>query len=110
MLHSHLNHACAPNLSVRHLDQRTALARITVLARRAIPRGEELTITYVDPALPVATRRRRLLEWGFGECACARCVSEAAEAAAAGGAEPVEGAGEGMADLEAELKAGLGVV
>ena len=95
---------------MRHLDQRTALARITVLARRAIPRGEELTITYVDPSLPVALRRRRLLEWGFGECECARCVAEA-EQGAGGAEEGALGDGvDGMEDLEAELKAGLGVV
>ncbi|EPS98900.1 hypothetical protein FOMPIDRAFT_1024458 [Fomitopsis schrenkii] len=111
VLHSHLNHSCEPNLSVRHLDQRSALARITVLARRAVPRGEELTITYVDPGLPVAQRRRRLLEWGFGPCECARCVREA-EAGAENGAGDGDAPGVdgGMAGLEAELKAGLGVV
>lgn len=108
-----MNHSCAPNLSVRHLDQRSALARITVLARRAVPRGEELTITYVDPSLPVALRRRRLLEWGFGECECARCVREAGAEAERGAGGEGQGEGSvdgGMADLEAELKAGLGVV
>lgn len=112
VLHSHLNHSCEPNLSVRHLDQRSALARITVLAKRAVPRGEELTITYVDPSLPVAQRRQRLLEWGFGPCECARCVREVEETAEKGlGDEDARGEGAGvMADLEAELKAGLGVV
>ncbi|KAH9922237.1 SET domain-containing protein [Fomitopsis serialis] len=117
VLHSHLNHSCEPSLSVRHLDQRTALARVTVLARRAIPAGEELTITYVDPSLPVEQRRKRLLEWGFGKCECERCVREAkaveerrATAGAEGG-DGVDGAANGeMSDLEAELKAGLGVL
>ncbi|KZS95674.1 SET domain-containing protein [Sistotremastrum niveocremeum HHB9708] len=44
-LHSHLNHSCQPNASIRHLQQRTTLARITVLARRPIKKGEELTIS-----------------------------------------------------------------
>ena len=95
---------------MRHLEPRAALARIHVLALRPLAPGDELLPTYIDPSLPLAARRTELAQWGFGECACARCVSEAAEAAAAGGAEPVEGAGEGMADLEVELKAGLGVV
>ena len=44
MLHSHLNHVCAPNLSVRHLDQRNALSRITVVAKADIASGEEANI------------------------------------------------------------------
>ncbi|OSC96407.1 SET domain-containing protein [Trametes coccinea BRFM310] len=108
VLHSHLNHSCAPNASVRHLDQRTALSRITVLARRDIAAGEELTITYVNPNLPLEQRRRQLMEWGFGKCMCERCVREEREKKAAGGdaeTERVENV-----DLEAELKAGLGVM
>ncbi|KAH9943894.1 SET domain-containing protein [Amylocystis lapponica] len=100
VLHSHLNHSCTPNISVRHMDQRTALSRITVVARRNIAPGEELCITYVDPGLPVEQRRRQLMEWGFGTCRCVRCVAE-------------EGSGVGQADaaeLEMELKAGLGVM
>src|SRR6267154_1036808 len=38
-LHSHMNHSCNPNVSVRHLDQRTALSRITVIAKRDICRS-----------------------------------------------------------------------
>ena len=61
ILHSHLNHSCTPTLSVRHLDQRTALSRITVIARRNIAAGEELFITYVNPDLPLEQRRRNLM-------------------------------------------------
>ena len=50
-LHSHMNHSCCPNVSMRHLDQRAALSRITVIARRDIAIGEELAVTYVDPSL-----------------------------------------------------------
>ena len=104
VLHSHMNHSCAPSISVRHLDQRTALSRITSIARRPIAPGEELTITYVDPNLGVEQRRRQLLEWGFGVCRCGRCVAEegAGTAASPGRAD--------AADLEMELKAGLGVM
>ncbi|KAJ3007668.1 hypothetical protein NUW54_g3456 [Trametes sanguinea] len=108
VLHSHLNHSCAPNASVRHLDQRTALSRITVLARRDIAAGEELTITYVNPELPLEQRRRQLMEWGFGKCMCERCVREEREKKATGGDADNERAED--VDLEAELKAGLGVI
>ncbi len=105
-----MNHVCAPNLSVRHLDQRSALSRITVVAKRDIAPGEELFITYVDPELPLEQRRRSLMEWGFGKCVCERCQKEERENKESG--EPVEGVkeGEDKADLEAELKAGLGVM
>jgi len=104
-LHSHLNHSCTPNVSVRHLEQRTALSRITLVARIGIPAGEELLISYVDPDAGVKERRRALLEWGFGDCRCKRCVEEAkhiksTEATNSGAHE----------DLERELKAGLGVL
>lgn len=99
-------------MSVRHLDQRTALSRITVVAKRDIAPGEELFITYVDPDLPLEQRRRSLMEWGFGKCVCERCKKEEREKKENGDAHG-EGAREGeedKADLEAELKAGLGVM
>ncbi|KAF8192758.1 hypothetical protein K438DRAFT_1969888 [Mycena galopus ATCC 62051] len=74
-LHAHLNHGCAPNASVRHLDWRRALARITVRALADIEPGQELLITYVDPAAQYAERRAALEAWGF-VCQCAGCVEE----------------------------------
>lgn len=35
-----------------------------------------LTISYVDTSLPVAARRKKLLEDYFFECTCTRCESE----------------------------------
>lgn len=99
-----MNHACDPSISVRHLDQRTALARISIIARRDIQPGEELTITYVNPQMGVKQRRQNLLEWGFGLCQCARCVTEEQAASE----QPEVEADEDL-DLERELKAGLGV-
>ena len=106
-LHSHLNHRCSPNVSVRHLDRRTALSRITVIAKCDIAVGEELVVTYVDPSLGVRERRSQLGAWGFGQCDCERCVEE----------EKEDKSGEGeierrsdMDELERELKAGLGVM
>jgi hypothetical protein len=106
-LHSHLNHACAPNVSVRHLDRQNALARIQVIARAPVAPGEELTAAYVNPDMAVRARRRELAQWGFGECRCARCVAEESELREKG--EWVEGHDAGE-DLAAELKQGLGVV
>ncbi|KAK0208411.1 hypothetical protein DFS33DRAFT_1496957 [Desarmillaria ectypa] len=110
LLHSHLNHSCDPNLSIRHLQQSSALARITVIAKRAILPEEELTITYVDPSLGVAQRRQALGEWGFGDCTCSRCIGEAAAAVED---ESQEKKGDesslDMGDLERELKEGLGL-
>ena len=98
-LHSHLNHNCRPNVSVRHLDQRTSLSRIAIVAKRDIAVGEELLVTYVDPSLSVRRRRLQLGAWGFGECICGRCMEEEKEL----GEKDVD-------DLERELKAGLGVM
>ncbi|KAF7321946.1 Set-like protein [Mycena kentingensis (nom. inval.)] len=97
-LHAHLNHTCTPNVSVRHLDQRKALSRITLKALADIPPGKELLITYVDPSLAYGARRADLEQWGF-VCACERCVTEGRDW------RPPEGLS-GLAD---ELKAGLGV-
>ncbi|KAJ7835947.1 hypothetical protein B0H14DRAFT_3109925 [Mycena olivaceomarginata] len=101
-LHAHLNHDCAPNTSVRHLDQRRALARVTVRALADIEPGQELLITYVDPATGYAERRTALEAWGF-VCQCARCTEEGRDW------KPPEGE-DGLGDLASELKAGLGVM
>jgi hypothetical protein len=98
---------------VRHLDQRTALSRITVIAKRDIAVGEELVVTYVDPSLGVRERRSQLVAWGFGQCDCERCVEEEREGKSS--CEEESKAGEikersDMDDLERELKAGLGVM
>ncbi|PSR73034.1 hypothetical protein PHLCEN_2v11138 [Hermanssonia centrifuga] len=105
VLHSHMNHACTPNISVRHLDQRTSLSRINAIAKTDIQPGEELFITYVNPELSLEQRRQHLLEWGFGTCKCSRCVSEEQDATRTPAAKDPA-----ADDLERELKAGLGVL
>lgn len=109
-LHSHLNHSCAPNISARHLDQRTYLSRLMLIARQTIEPGEELCITYVDPSPQGGVRRRwkELSEWGFGQCNCTRCSEE--KDLPEGKEEGREGKDDGVEDLERELKAGLGIV
>ena len=105
-LHSHLNHSCRPNASVRHLDQRTALSRITIVTKRPIKKGEELLISYVNPELRYETRQSELQGWGFGSCRCERCLEEEKQVKE----EPEVPVPSGMEDLESELKAGLGVM
>ena len=109
VVHSHLNHSCIPNISVRHIDTRHALSRISLIAHRVINPGEELFISYVNPKMGVKARRKELVEWGFGECRCKRCLEEAKNAK--NEKEDGEiGAGAWDGDLEKELKAGLGVL
>lgn len=99
---------------MRHLDQRTALARITLLAKRDILAGEELCITYVNPESGVKWRQGELEAWGFGKCACERCVEEGKAAGGEGEAgeagKGVVNGEDGLGELERELKAGLGVL
>jgi len=104
-LHSHLNHDCDPNVSVRHFDQRSALSRISVIAKRDIEPGEELLVSYVDPSLGVKARREKLGAWNFGACRCKRCVEEERT-----GVTSQRSPDNDLEDLERELKAGLGVM
>ncbi|EGO03005.1 hypothetical protein SERLA73DRAFT_103070 [Serpula lacrymans var. lacrymans S7.3] len=103
-LHAHLNHSCTPSISVRHLDQHNALSRITIIARKDIDAGEELFISYVNPAARLKERRRNLAEWGFGQCQCERCLSEENMDKESGTSH------DETDDLAKELKAGLGVL
>ncbi|KAG8912598.1 SET domain-containing protein 5 [Tulasnella sp. 417] len=100
-LHSHLNHSCSPNVSVQHPLLDTQPAKISVVAKRPIARGEELMVTYVNPRNSLKKRRRELKEWGFGECQCERCLEEEK---AREGKE-----GDDEDDLEDELRGFLGV-
>ncbi|KAF8217601.1 hypothetical protein K438DRAFT_4577 [Mycena galopus ATCC 62051] len=94
-LRTHLNHGCTPNASVRHLDQRRALVRITVRALTDIEPGKELLITYVDH---VAGTRSTAPRWQCGG-SCPSARGEGRDW------KPPEGQ-EGLADLVSELKAG----
>ena len=66
-----------------HIPNRSGIrqpTRIAAIATRDIVPGEELTISYVSPSMPVEQRRQALLEdYAFGPCACARCEAESAE-------------------------------
>ncbi|XXQ39354.1 SET domain-containing protein [Plasmodiophora brassicae] len=68
---SFVNHSCCPNAKVgADFDRR---GRLPLLAVDDIAEGDELTIAYVDPTMPV-DRRRRHLQWAYGfECDCRLC-------------------------------------
>lgn len=69
-----VNHDCSPNAEVHWLGEGS---EATLLARRAIPSGAEISITYIDDNERVSFRERRasLRDYGF-ECACAKCTCE----------------------------------
>ncbi|WVW81379.1 hypothetical protein I302_103371 [Kwoniella bestiolae CBS 10118] len=97
-LHCHLNHCCEPNLQVRNLPKTwspptslpadlpppmTAASRgtnkLSIIVKKTIHPGDELTISYVDQRLSREERRVKLREqYGFW-CGCNRCVREGKE-------------------------------
>lgn len=70
------NHDCRPNTQYHLRD-----LIITVTAVRDISAGEELSISYIDAAMPRRERLERLRRYGF-DCACAQCSLKQAAAAA----------------------------
>ncbi|CDJ47120.1 hypothetical protein, conserved [Eimeria brunetti] len=76
-LGSMTNHSCWPNAEADFPLHSTALE---VRALRPIDMEEEVTVSYIDEALPLHQRRQILQKhYGF-TCTCPRCVVEAAEA------------------------------
>lgn len=74
-LHASLNHACVPNCNVVD-DFIGDTIGVKVVTTRAVKKGEELTIPYIDIHLPRLQRRTGLHEgWSFW-CQCARCRFE----------------------------------
>ncbi|GLC45330.1 hypothetical protein PLESTB_000310500 [Pleodorina starrii] len=69
-----VNHACAPNTTAFAVGQRLLLQAV-----RDIPRGGEVTTSYLaEMALAPLERRREWLRGAYGfECACERCTAEA---------------------------------
>ncbi|GAB1525444.1 hypothetical protein RhiTH_008607 [Rhizoctonia solani] len=122
-LHSHLNHACRPNVSIRHISSdgsTTSIlhspnpSRITAIATSRIPAGEELVVSYVDPSLGLQARRRELRAWDFGVCKCERCLEEEkvdSERPESHDSKAKVGddGGKGPKDLEDEIRNFLGV-
>jgi hypothetical protein len=71
-LHSCLNHSCTPNVRVDLFDL-SGPARLSLTALRPIKKGQQLTVTYVDPTLPRQARLHILRLGYFFACACERC-------------------------------------
>ncbi|KAF2664724.1 SET domain-containing protein [Microthyrium microscopicum] len=76
---SRLNHDCRPNAHY-YFDPHTLTHHVHAL--RTIYPGEELTISYIDPAQALVTRTTALkTSWGF-DCACSSCTAPPPHAAA----------------------------
>lgn len=76
LLSSLFNHSCVPNVEMCWPANNS---KLEMRAARAIDEGEELTIAYIDPNLPLRDRQNRL-NFGYGfSCDCVLCEAEAAE-------------------------------
>ncbi|OBZ71242.1 Histone-lysine N-methyltransferase ASHR1 [Grifola frondosa] len=89
VLHSHLdayahgifplasrlfNHSCTPNSATKYIITPSEPVRMEVVALRDISADEEVTIPYLDPALPYETRQEALrMNYGF-TCTCSLCT------------------------------------
>ena len=69
------NHSCAPNCA-KAMSDRGGRRVVDVIALRAVPRGEEITVSYIGAAEGAAgaVRRAHLREKYNFDCRCARCV------------------------------------
>ena len=67
-----MNHACEYNATVRFREGRF----IDVVPLRSIGAGEEVTVSYVDEAMPVKERKEELGERYLFTCQCGKCVRE----------------------------------
>ncbi|KAL1667185.1 hypothetical protein GGF50DRAFT_49164 [Schizophyllum commune] len=70
---SRINHSCSPNAKWEW-DRKTLA--LTLRAVRPIRAGEEITINYVDVALPRAERRARLRATYHFDCHCPACARD----------------------------------
>jgi hypothetical protein len=71
-LQSNFNHSCAPNAMVSASLDRNH--EIIVVAKKAIPKGEEVTISYIVPEGKTAEQRQDELQAYFFTCQCSLCV------------------------------------
>ncbi|XP_030544282.1 histone-lysine N-methyltransferase ATXR2 isoform X2 [Rhodamnia argentea] len=73
-LQSCMNHSCHPNAKAfkREKDRD---GQATIVALKPIPKGEEVTISYIDEDLPVEGRQVLLADYGF-TCKCSKCQQE----------------------------------
>ncbi|KAK3333942.1 hypothetical protein B0T19DRAFT_449237 [Cercophora scortea] len=69
-----MNHDCRPNADY-YFDHATLTQYIHAI--RPISPGEEITLSYIDPAMKRSVRQKRLRTWGF-QCVCHHCTQERA--------------------------------
>jgi hypothetical protein len=77
VIQSCCNHSCSPNAHAFKRDGQDTDGAAVVLAKRAIPAGEEVTLSYIDESLPYHERQAALADYGFA-CACEKCAIETA--------------------------------
>lgn len=65
-----INHSCLPN-SVLLFDGRLAIVRAT----QFLPKGTEVTISYIETAGSTMSRLKALKEQYFFSCTCPRCIN-----------------------------------
>ncbi|EKM49538.1 uncharacterized protein PHACADRAFT_214100 [Phanerochaete carnosa HHB-10118-sp] len=74
------NHSCVPNCASKYVITSTEMMGMEIVALRDIEFGDELTIPYLDPALPFDIRQNTLQEsYGF-TCNCSLCNFQRASA------------------------------
>lgn len=83
-LFSMFNHDCNPGATWHGIGAGGAGGAIEVAAIRAIKKDDEICVSYVEPWVPEAERRGRILAHIGKVCECGRCVQER-EATANGG-------------------------
>ncbi|KAJ4482063.1 hypothetical protein J3R30DRAFT_3456152 [Lentinula aciculospora] len=66
------NHSCMPNAAVKFIIQVHEPVRLEVVALRAISKGDEICIPYLDPALLQTRTTVFDLTYGF-TCSCSSC-------------------------------------
>jgi hypothetical protein len=70
---SSFNHSCEPNVAWTHLPEAPNV--IVLVAKRAIAKGEQLCVSYIDETADYARRRQALRSYNF-DCPCGRCVAK----------------------------------
>ncbi|KAJ3398146.1 hypothetical protein HDV05_002706, partial [Chytridiales sp. JEL 0842] len=71
-LASFFNHSCEPTCECIQIS-----ITMTIRTLRPLKQGEELSISYINTLLPLASRRSILSQDYFFECGCTRCKREA---------------------------------
>ncbi|KAI0632340.1 SET domain-containing protein [Trametes polyzona] len=99
------NHSCVPNAACKYLIKPREPVTMEVVALRDIAEGEEITIPYLDPALPYQTRREALqVNYGFA-CECALCRFQRGVEPAAPPPERGDSPSGALRDFDAALRA-----